>query len=804
LLRLVIAVALTLIVAAPAHAVWEAPKRIDQNAEGFGNSADGDVAVGDNGLATILFLQTDDAGTKLWATRRAADQADWLMPPRTVTPEPTGLFTIEAAPDGSTAGAYRRATTQDDGNPLTPPTTVQNVFGLGWAADQTTAAAPKTGDLGDQADQGLPPVDADGRGFGWTAFIDADLNLQIVRFSLGNPTTPAPTRFTVEPTTPSPDDQNLNETLGRSDPQLDVNADGDVIVTFVEEKRTAECCAAPGEQTAVWAVRKLQGQAEFSDPSQISQSSEDDPVTDHDPAIVDNGDATILFGADPDRAETNRVFARRWLATGAGPRPESSIEFVSSSAANAPTVSQLHAEAGPTPQVTATWIQGPSQLNSAERSTTWTLPQTLSTNTVVYDVAVDVGGVATVVYREGASIRARRRAAGQQWDAAATISTAAPSASVAPRVDAGVANQADAYIVQADGSRQGAFATRFTGVPPVEPPAPVRPDTEDCPGDIDILAGDAGANTIAGADGRETIMGGDGDDTLTGNGGDDCIRGQAGNDTASGSDGNDDVGGGDGNDELSGGDGDDRLGGGGGTDDMDGDAGDDIAVGGDGNDTLDGSDGTDVLDGEGGDDNMRGGGDGDLLGGANGNDRVAGGTGSNALFGGLGNDRLFGGPERDVMAGEDGNDVLSGGGGPDSADGGTGNDRVRGGNGRNKLDGAEGDDALRGGRQADRILGSEGLDTLFGLGSGDRLLGGPDADRLRGGKGKDRLSGGGGGDSLNGGGARDRIRGGGGDDQVAAVDNKRDRINCGAGEDRVVADAIDRVSGNCETVRSVA
>ena len=837
--RLVMTAVLALVAAAPAHAAWEAPQRIDQNSEGFSNAGAGDVAVGDNGLATILFLQNTDDGTRLWATRRGSE-ASWLSPPGSVSPVPSGEFTIEAAPDGGTASAYRQDVTEEGPLPgEDDDETTHNVIGLGWPAD-ATGAAPKTGDLGDQADEGLPPVDADGRGFGWTAFVDGDKNVQIVRFSLVNPAT-APTSFEVEPVNlDPPGNQNLNETQSRSNVRLGVNPDGDVIVTYVEERQIGECCEPPTNQTAVWAVRKLNGQAGFTDPEQISHESESDPVTDHDSAIVDNGDATILFAADPDREETARVFARRWLAASTAPRPESSIEFVSSSAETAPDVSKLRAEAAPSGNVTAAWIQGSAQLNSAERSTNWTLPQVLSSSTAAFDIAVDVDGVATAVFREAANVRARRRAAGQQWAEAETINTAPVPTDFTPKVDAGAANQADAYLIQPDGTRRAAHATRFSGVPPVEPVEPPRPDTEDCPGDLpsdQLFFGDVGPNTLTGDDDPETFMGGDGNDTLTGNGGDDCIRGQGGDDTASGGAGNDSVGGGDGNDRVTGGDGNDRLTGDAGVDSMNGDAGDDVADAGDDNDTIDGSDGNDTLNGGNGDDTVRGGEGNDLLGGADGTDTVSGGAGTNVLFGGLGNDRLLGGSGQDTMLGEDGDDALSSGPGPDNVHGGGGNDKLRGGSGRNTLDGADGDDGIRGGAQADRLIGSTGLDTMFGLAGNDTFLGGADADKayggggsdrlfgdagrdgLRGGNGADRLSGGAGkdklfgdngkdrltggaaGDSLNGGTSRDRISGGGGNDRIGAVDNKRDTITCGAGRDRVVADRVDRVSRSCERVR---
>jgi Ca2+-binding RTX toxin-like protein len=835
--RLVVAAVVGLLTAAaPASAAWEQPQRIDQVSEGFAGSSVGDVAVGDNGLASILFLQGGDAGVKLYATRRSASADNWLATPFIVEPTPGGAVTTEAAPDGTVAGVYRQSV-ESAGTPLPgDESTVHNVIGLGWPA--SAAEGPKRADMGDEGSDEQPAVDADGRGNGWVAFIDGDKNVQIVRFDLTDPSKPREA-FTVEATALDPSgNRNLNETESRSNPRIDANADGDVAVTFVETFNKGECCEPPSSSTAVYVVRKLQGAPSFSDPEQMSHSSESDPVEEHDVAVVDNGDITVLFAADPDREGTNRVFARRWLAASPEPRPDpDGIEFVSSSASNAPDVSEPRAEAGPDGRVTALWRQGTAQLNSSERSTNWSAPETLSTAMGSFDAAVDTAGVATAVYRESTVIRARRRAAGQQWAAAETISTSAASTDVPPRVDAGAPLQADAYFVQNDGARKGAHATRFTGAPPVEPPAPPLPTTGDCPADVSVLPGDAGMNTITGTEARETILGGDGDDTLDGAGGDDCVRGEGGNDTAGGGAGNDDVGGGEGDDRVSGGDGNDRMTGGAGADTLNGNAGDDAGSGGDGDDTIDGSVGNDFLLGDLGDDTVRGGVGDDKLAGVEGNDTIYGQGGTNILAGGIGNDRVIGGPQTDTVLGEDGDDTVSGGAGDDRVTGGAGNDRLRGGSGRNTLEGDLGDDGIRGGGQADTALGGEGIDVLFGFAGVDRLVGGtgddkayggPSADRLfgnagrdrlRGGggadrvhgeggndklygdSGKDRVSGGAGGDVLKGGAARDRISGGAGNDRIGAVDNKRDTINCGAGRDRVVADAVDRVGKNCERVK---
>src|SRR5437588_12655480 len=74
-------------------------------------------------------------------------------------------------------------------------------------------------------------------------------------------------------------------------------------------------------------------------------------------------------------------------------------------------------------------------------------------------------------------------------------------------------------------------------------------------------------------------------------------------------------------------------------------------------------------------------------------------------------------------------------------------------------------DVLRGTAKADMIIGKAGSDKLYGLGGNDTLVGGPGNDTLFGGAGADRLE-------------------------------------CGAaGRDGAIADARDKVSANCETVR---
>lgn len=75
-------------------------------------------------------------------------------------------------------------------------------------------------------------------------------------------------------------------------------------------------------------------------------------------------------------------------------------------------------------------------------------------------------------------------------------------------------------------------------------------------------------------------------------------------------------------------------------------------------------------------------------------------------------------------------------------------------------------DTLRGTAKADRILGQGGNDKLYGLGGNDVLNGGPGNDVLTGGAGADNLT-------------------------------------CGPGRDTALADAQDKLSADCETIKGL-
>ncbi len=267
--------------------------------------------------------------------------------------------------------------------------------------------------------------------------------------------------------------------------------------------------------------------------------------------------------------------------------------------------------------------------------------------------------------------------------------------------------------------------------------------------EVDLMVGDAAANSLLAGAGNDTLSGSGGNDLLYGEAGDDVLEGGAGGDLLDG--GHDSVtaglplstdaygdtvryavsaaavtinlltGGASGGDAA----GDTLVGienvtGSRLADSLSGDNRANRLLGLDGDDTMSGLDGADVL-----------------VGGA-GHDQLAGGGGEDNLSGGDGNDSLTGDDGRDILDGGDGGDTLRGGAGDDTLLGGAGNDSLLDGEAGNDLIvGGDGDDVLRGGLDQDRLVGEAGNDILQGDGGNDLLSGGAGNDSLEGGSGDD-------------------------------------------------------------------
>lgn len=107
-------------------------------------------------------------------------------------------------------------------------------------------------------------------------------------------------------------------------------------------------------------------------------------------------------------------------------------------------------------------------------------------------------------------------------------------------------------------------------------------------GEVNIVLGGNGSETLIGSTGRDVVYGYNGDDNLFGVQGADRLDGGNGNDLLDG---------GAGADNLSGGNGNDGMYGGKGKDVLFGDNGNDLLIGGCGPDVLNGGKGNDILDG---------------------------------------------------------------------------------------------------------------------------------------------------------------------------------------------------------------
>ncbi|MDX6678474.1 MAG: hypothetical protein QOE31_2526 [Solirubrobacteraceae bacterium] len=172
------------------------------------------------------------------------------------------------------------------------------------------------------------------------------------------------------------------------------------------------------------------------------------------------------------------------------------------------------------------------------------------------------------------------------------------------------------------------------------------------------------------------------------------------------------------------------------------------------------------------------------------------GSGQANFDGGDGDDRLIGGLS---MSGGAGADLLRGAAGQFStasyADHGATAVHVT--LDAKADDGAagEGDDV-----QTTNVRGGGGADVITGDGAGNELEGALGDDVLDGGAGDDVLSGQEGADELNGGGGDDSVDARYLSSGLSGVADARDTVTCGAGDDRVQADAIDRVSADCEDV----
>jgi Ca2+-binding RTX toxin-like protein len=191
-----------------------------------------------------------------------------------------------------------------------------------------------------------------------------------------------------------------------------------------------------------------------------------------------------------------------------------------------------------------------------------------------------------------------------------------------------------------------------------------------------LYVGDANANSFNSVffsgtsnNASTAAFGGAGDDNLSVNGPRNLLQGNAGNDVLAGQAGDDTIYGGQGDDRIDVGAGMNFGQGNKGNDVLSGAGSDDTLLGGQGDDHITGAG---ILDGNLGDDTISG--SGQLLG-EGGNDLLTPtGAGKDTISGGDGNDSIVAGHGQDSITGDAGNDTITVNGGPETLSGGAGAD----------------------------------------------------------------------------------------------------------------------------------
>jgi hypothetical protein len=713
----------------------------------------GDIAVGSNGVASIVFTESKDTESAVspYGVRRGPSDATWSSPALIQSPDAGSTasnVSLEAGSDGSARGVF-----------ATP-----DLRGLAWDIGGAPAAT---------ANPGVPAItraavasDASGRAY---AVAEASGKIFFAEFTAAG-WGPAE-ELAAQGTTPS----------------IDASPSGDVAIAYIK---------GSGTTAQVVLRRRRAGESAFSDEAAgtLTQNGVARPSVGIDPNRIITV-AFVLVGSSP--LAPNRIQAVRWVDD--APSPGSVVE-ISGNAPERGAADFPQLVVDPAGRVAVLWTQQPppsgTNLMASERiSGTFSSPQVVSAvGSPSFEVAVDEQGTAAAIFIEGtgstSSVSAARRATGGLFKDKTRLSTEGvpkcpAGGCVKPRVAAVAAGQADTFFILTVGSGSTAvdrgYAARFRGAPPAG--GPVVAEAEGCPVGINKISGDDGDNVLGGTPANDGIFGRGGNDRIGASGGNDCVRGGTGNDDAGGDTGNDELHGEDGNDSLR------------------GDQGNDAILGGEGDDIVSGGDGDDGVLGEGGADRVLGGLGNDSIEGGPGADRLFAGEGSDVAAGGENNDLLSGSRGNDRLSGDDGDDKLNDSSGRNRLDGGAGNDRLRGGTGRDTLIGGAGRDLLYGLGGNDLLTGGGSTDVARGGAGNDRISGGSGADRLRGGSGADVVSGGAGNDRLWGDAGKDRIGGGAGRDSIHSAGGGADAVNCGKGNDLVIADRSDRIAGNCERVR---
>jgi hypothetical protein len=461
-----------LLPASLATAAWQRAVTVD-NGGSYGASTKDAVAVGSNGLASILFFQQPPGGSGPNGTpfmiRRSAGAASAWGAPAPVTTD-AGLVNgfsrpqLAAEDDGGTLGALA----------FNPSGGGTDTVATRWlAGDASPGAAGQmlcTSGGSPECATADPDVALDGDGNGYAVGSTLGGSNGDVLFARTDPSTGA-----WEPA----------EVIGQGFyPQLAVDGAGDVVVTY----QRADTSNPLVTIDRLYAMREQAGDASFGSEHQISGPNTVGGVTGV--AIDGAGDATALFVEDSVSSigplpNAGVVQAVPWAHGNAAPDAEHQVSASASSEGNASSPTLAGDTQG---RLTAAWqaTNGPSGAIYAAQFSAgqWSSPEQLSvqgTNDSYSQpqVATDSNGVATVVYDDTTpppssttDVLAQRQLPNGTWFSPVSIGSKMPGAGSvvgdSVHIAAARPGQVDVAFIQSLGGTNRLFARRFVDTTPPE------------------------------------------------------------------------------------------------------------------------------------------------------------------------------------------------------------------------------------------------------------------------------------------------------------------------------------------------
>jgi len=506
LLRLCAAsAAVALLASAGARAAWEPAKVVDNQGAGAGSTGDY-LALADapGGAASAFFEQTVGSGVGYFAIRRGARDSAWGAPQADAFP--AGMTVFGGLPLAAAAGG--------SGDALGVTVQQNEIWESGWPAG-AGAPSPWAPVLADARAPDLsdPQVAFDAAGNGYvvsgqpqgSSFGDQPIWLSVYSPASGTWSAAAPISDRSGATSCA-----TGRICGQ-EPRLAVSPDGTVVVVYLKN------CAGQvpmSTQCQLFAARAPAGAvaggaraAAFGAEEQISQSGDQVPETPYPggssasnppnyDVAVDGSDLATIVDAESQSGFDNQILATQWPASAGKPDPAVAISAPPPPAGAEPPASEPRVAADAAGDVTAVWTE-PSQsspppadaLFSAEViSGRWTAPEPVAaavdspTNPQGYAVdtppfwlAEDPAGTAWLVWTDNGALQDAVRQPGRAWSSVDTIAGVAGALAGSARVASGLAGQADALVVAADGSRSALYASRFTAPAPLPPPSPTAP-----------------------------------------------------------------------------------------------------------------------------------------------------------------------------------------------------------------------------------------------------------------------------------------------------------------------------------------